>query len=99
MDVQQLAAAWRQISTIPNLSAGKGKDGRKSKDSLHKLEDYHKVMNVALSSFMKYYEQGGFMWKDDAGRDVLLKPYLHMIIGDIAGVNEMVGHYNTCKAN
>ena len=33
VDIQQHSKAWRQISTIPNLSAGKGKDGKKNKNS------------------------------------------------------------------
>ena len=99
VDIQQHSKAWRQISTIPNLSAGKGKDGKKNKNSFAKLQDYHKVLGVALSSFTKCYEDGGFYWKDPEGNDILLKPYIHMIIGDIAGVNEMVGHYNTSHAN
>ena len=98
VDGQQSTAAWRQVATIPNLSAGKGKDGRKSKDSLEKLKDYHKVMSAALSSFVECYENGGFMWEDKQGNKILLKPYIHMFVGDIAGVNEMVGHYNTSKA-
>ncbi len=52
-------------------------------------------MSVALSSFNKYYEQGGFTWRDEHGKEVLLKPYVHMFVGDIAGVNEMIGHYNS----
>lgn len=99
VDIQQTIQAWRQIATVPNLSAGKGKDGRKSGDSLKKLQDYHKVLSVALSSFLSCYENGGFFWEDEDGQEILLKPYIHMIIGDIAGVNEMVGHYNTCAAN
>eukprot|EP00956_Cyclotella_meneghiniana_P043452 scaffold270876_cov175-Cyclotella_meneghiniana.AAC.1 len=55
-------------------------------------------MNVALSSFVECYENGGFYWTDEKGRTVLLKPYVHYFIGDIAGVNEMVGHYNNCSA-
>jgi hypothetical protein len=96
----QKSKAWRQIATIPNLSAGKGKDGQKNKNSFAKLQDYHKVfLSVALSSFAECYEKGGFYWKDAEGNEILLKPYNHMIIGDIAGVNEMVGHYNTNHAN
>lgn len=41
--IQQYSSAWRQIATIPNLSAGKGKDGRKNRDSYKKLVDFHKV--------------------------------------------------------
>ncbi|MGA0823871.1 MAG: hypothetical protein ACO3PG_05370, partial [Pelagibacteraceae bacterium] len=119
--IQQYSSAWRQIATVPNLSAGKGKDGRKSKDSLWKLEDFHKVnrlqdsctttihsspnillhqqvMHVALSSFKQYYEAGGFLWMDENGNEVVLKPYLHMCIADISGMNELLGHFNTCKA-
>jgi hypothetical protein len=100
LDGQQKVSSWRQVATIPNLSAGKGKDGKKSKDALLKLKDYHKVMSVALSSFRKCYEDGGFMWKDKTtGKHVLLKPYVQHFVGDIAGVNEMIGHYNTCFAN
>ena len=100
LDGQQKVSSWRQVATIPNLSAGKGKDGKKSKDALLKLKDYHKVMSVALSSFRKCYEEGGFMWKDKTtGKHVLLKPYVQHFVGDIAGVNEMIGHYNTCFAN
>jgi hypothetical protein len=95
VDIQQHSKAWRQIATIPNLSAGKGKDGKKNKNSFAKLQDYHKVLAVALSSFTKCYEDGGFYWKDADDNEILLKPHVHMIIGDIAGVNEMVGHYNT----
>jgi hypothetical protein len=60
VDVQQQSAAWRSIATIPNLSAGKGKHG-KEKGSVKKLREYHKVMTVALSSFVKCYEDGGFI--------------------------------------
>jgi hypothetical protein len=92
VDIQHHSKAWRQIATIPNLSAGSGKDRKKNKNSFAKLQDYHKVLSVALSSFTKCYEDGGFYWKDADGNDILLKPYIHMTIGDIAEVNEMVGH-------
>lgn len=97
VNVQQTVAAWRQIATIPNLSAGKGKDDKTK--SIDKLKDFHKVTAAALSSLVECYESGGFIWRDGNGEEILLKPYIHMFIGDIAGVNEMVGHYNTWKAN
>jgi hypothetical protein len=100
VNAKQKIGSWRSIATIPNLSAGKGKDGKKSKDPFKKLCDYHKVMSVALSSFVKCYEDGGFMWHDKStGTDVLLKPYVHCFVGDIAGINEMIGHYNNNSAN
>jgi hypothetical protein len=67
VDIQQHSKAWRQIATIPNLTAGKGKDGKKNKNSFKKLEGYHKVLSVALSSFTECYENGGFYWKDADG--------------------------------
>jgi hypothetical protein len=40
------------------------------------------------------------MWHDKStGTDVLLKPYVHCFVGDIAGINEMIGHYNNNSAN
>jgi hypothetical protein len=71
---------------------------RAYKDPFNKLCDCHKVMSVALSSFVKCYEDGGFMWHDKStGEDVLLKlkPYVHCFVGGIAGINEMIGHYTT----
>eukprot|EP00956_Cyclotella_meneghiniana_P030571 scaffold77270_cov50-Cyclotella_meneghiniana.AAC.1 len=42
IDAQQQVSAWRQIATIPNLSSGKGKDGKKAKSGLMNLKDFHK---------------------------------------------------------
>jgi hypothetical protein len=85
---------------VPNLSAGKGSyENKKTGQSLRNLKELHKVLDVCLSSLMQCYKEGGFYWTDDQGREVLIKPYVHMICGDLAGVNELVGHYNTWTAN
>ena len=99
VEYQQKVCAWRQTGTVPNLSAGKGADGKDSRSAINKLKDYHKVVHAALTSFRKCYEDGGFLWVDKKGEEILLKPYVHCFIGDIAGVNEMIGHYNNCSAN
>ncbi|MGA0401410.1 MAG: hypothetical protein ACO3PX_15705, partial [bacterium] len=99
VDGQQEISSWRQTATIPNLSVGLGKDKKRGYTALNKLRDYHKVLEAALSSFKQCYEDGGFLWVDDQGNDIVLKPYVLFFIGDIAGVNEMVGHYNNCNAN
>ena len=39
------------------------------------------------------------MHDKSTGTDVLLKPYVHCFVGDIAGINEMIGHYNNNSAN
>ena len=58
VDIQQQVKEWRQIAnTIPNLSSGKSKDGKKTSDAINKLKDYHKVLDVALSSFKETYKK------------------------------------------
>ena len=99
VNAQQVVTSWWQIATIPILSIRKGEDARTTNDSLNKLKDYHKVLKVALSLFMEKYSEGGIMWRDNEGRAVLLKPYIHMSVGDTTSIiSNMVGHYNTCKA-
>lgn len=91
--------AWRVLAYIPNLSKGKGAAKSKKKDSgsLNR-QDFHKCLTVALSSLTKYYQAGGIWWKDEHCRDVLLKPIILMSIGDTVGQNELVNHFNNCKA-
>jgi hypothetical protein len=47
--------SWQAAAFIPNLAAGKGSDGKKTSDSIDKLQDLHKCIEVATSSFRKYY--------------------------------------------
>jgi hypothetical protein len=96
---QQKVRAWRVMATVPNLSAKKGKNKKRSvSDGLATANDIHKVMKAAFSSFKKYYDMGGILWEDNNGNVLTLKPYIHCIIGDTAGNNELVGHYQGCFA-
>ncbi len=97
---QQRMRAWRVMATIPNLSAKKGKNKkRRVTDGIDSANDYHKVLKAAFSSFKRYYDMGGILWEDpNDGRVITLKPYIHYIIGDTAGNNELIGHYQGCKA-
>jgi hypothetical protein len=98
-DGQYNIKAWRVLAYIPNLSAGKGIDGKKSNDAALNRRDFHKCLSVAMSSVKQHYDAGGIWWKDPNGKDVLLKPIIHMSIGDTVGQNELVNHYNNYLAN
>ena len=90
---------WRVLAYIPNLSAGKGKDDKATNQSELNRQDFHKCLEVALSSLIQYYKEGGIWWIDEHGMDVLLKPIIHMIIGDTVGSNELINHFNSYLAN
>ena len=90
--------AWRCAAFIPNLAAGKGSDGKKTGQSITKLEDLHKCLNVAFSSFQEYYEEGGILWEDPSGEEVLLKHYLQHTNGDNKGAGELTNHYGCWQA-
>jgi hypothetical protein len=87
------------IYYIPNLSASKGKDDKATNQSELNHQDFHKCLEVALSLLIKYYQEGEIWWKDGSGVDVLLKPIIHMIIGDTVSSNELINHFNTYTAN
>ena len=77
-DGQYNIKAWRVLAYIPNLSAGKGIDGKKSNGAALNRRDFHKCLSVALSSVKQHYDAGGIWWKDPNGKDVLLKPIIHI---------------------
>ena len=97
-DGQYDVRCWRVLAYIPNLSAGKSKDDKDSKQSEHNRNDYQKVLRKALSSLRDYCQEGGIWWIDGNGEHVLLKPIIFMILGDSVGGNELVGQYNVYTA-
>ena len=100
IDTQQKTRAWRQMATVPNLSAKKGKNKKKKKRSGEfSIQDHHDVLKAAFSSFKHYYDDGGLLWKDPNGKLITLKPYIQFIIGDTMGNNELCGHYLSNFAN
>ena len=101
VDIQQETRAWRNCACIPNLSAKKGQSTRiaSTDKEINSAQDNHLVIAAAFSSFRQYYVKGGFTWTDKDDNLVILKPYIHLIIGDTLGNNELCGHYNTCHSN
>ena len=100
VDTQQKVRAWRQMATVPNLSAKKGKNKKKKKGAGgFTIQDQHDVYKAAFSSFKRYYDCGGLVWKDFNGNLITLKPYIQFIIGDTLGNNELCGHYLANCAN
>ena len=87
------------MAYIPNLSAGKGIDGKKTNSGAMNRRDFHQCLSVAMSSFQQHYDKGGIWWINPAGQYVLLKPILLMSIGDTVGQNELVNHFNNYRAN
>jgi hypothetical protein len=74
--VQNNVRCWRMAALIPNLSAGKSKEGKKSNDGFVNIKDYHIVLKLASSSIRKYSQMGGFWWTDPKDRLVLIKPFI-----------------------
>ena len=91
---QQKTEAWKMGAVVPNLSAKKGKNKKRKKgSSKQSLQDMHNVLKIAFSSLKLAYDKGGIIWKGKNRKTMILKPYIHMVIGDTAGNNELCGHY------
>jgi hypothetical protein len=85
--------SWRAAAFIPNLAAGKGSDGKKTSNSIDKLRDLHKCIEVATSSFRKYYEEGGVLWTNPQNKECLIKPWMQHSNGDNKGQGELTNQY------
>ena len=90
--------SWRCGAMIPNLASGKGSDGKKAGQSIEKLQDLHKCLDVAFSSFREHYEKGGILWTDPNGEEVLIKTWIQHSNGDNKGQGELTRHYGCWQA-
>ena len=82
---------WRLLAIIPNMSIGKGRSNTKSADE--KASDHHKVLRVAFSELERICNQGGFK-TTFRGKEVVLKFWIHFVVGDTEGHNDLCGHFN-----
>ena len=99
-DTQQKVGAWRMLATVPNLSAKKGKNKKKTADDGRlSMEDMHNVLGLAFSSLRETYEAGGMLWRAPDGKLKILKPYIHMVIGDKVGNDELCAHFFGSNCN
>jgi len=87
---------WRPAGFIPNLKHGSGKSNGAS--TANKNQDIHNCIEAILSQLRTINEEGGIRTylNDFHGhhREVTLKPWIHLVIGDTKGNNELCGHYN-----
>ena len=70
----------------------------KTPTSVSKLKDFHALLDVGFMSFNKCCKAGGFVVEQKSGKKILYKPFIPLIIGDTAGNNELLCHYN-CSGN
>jgi len=90
---------WRPAGFIPNLSYGLGKN---CKTGAHnKLQNLHNCISAILKPLQDIIKNGGIRTyiTDFNGemKEVTLKPWIHLVIGDTKGNNELCGHYNSSK--
>ena len=82
---------WRVLGLVPNLSYGKGKNH--DAPSREKLQDQHNCLKVILESISTIWKEGGLP-TTILGKEVIIQPWIHVVIGDASGNNELCGHFN-----
>jgi hypothetical protein len=92
---------WRPLGFVPNLGYGKSKNDKTA--SRLKLQDFHDVLKAIFQSYIDVHGNGGIktVITDFCGgwKDVTLKSWIHVVIGDTCGNNQLCGHYNTNGTN
>ena len=92
---------WRPLGFVPNLGYGKSKADKTS--SQEKLQDFHDVLRTIFKSYIDVHHEGGIKTTitDFRGghKNVTLKSWVHVVIGDTCGNNQLCGHYNTNGIN
>lgn len=82
---------WAVWGYVPNLRLGTSADNAATPSV--KLQDEHACIAAILSQLEEILQQGGIPMKI-LGRDVVVRPWIHMVVGDIEGMNQALGHYN-----
>lgn len=82
---------WRLLAIIPNLGIGRGKSCTMTADQ--KEEERHMALKIAFEDLQAIFNKGGIRTKIQ-GKDVVLKIWIHFIIGDTSGHNELCGQAN-----
>ena len=86
---------WRILALVPHLGLGSGKSS--SKDAMDKAKDHHAVLREVYEELEWVSKKGG-LWVTYNGQQRLLKFWIHFIIGDTKGHNQLCGAYekSTC---
>lgn len=91
---------WDVLGYIPNLdyATSKTSDGKNTgAGAIAKCQDEHNCLFKALEGLKDLHDRGG-MTLHVMGRDVLVKVWIHFIVGDIMGNNTLLGSYNSWNA-
>ena len=83
--------AWRMLGLVPNLGIGKGRSKVKSANT--KAEEYHKVLREIFREVQDVVNKGGIRVKIN-NQVVVLKIWIHFVIGDTDGHNDLCGQKN-----
>ncbi len=87
---------WRIFGIVPHLGLGSGKSSSKSLEE--KSIDHHAVLRFLFGKLEEICNRGGLRVKYK-GEKVLLKFWIHFIIRDTKGHNQLCGSFekSTCK--
>ena len=90
---------WRPIAFLPNHGVSKVTHSNKSdkEKSAQKVQDEHACLAVALEQLIDIHKRGGIAMKV-LNKPVIGKVWIHFVIGDTAGNNCWMGHYNSSKS-
>ena len=93
---------WDVLAYIPNLDHGTTKTSdptiSRTASSVAKCQDEHNCLYAALRQLKEANDSGGFPIHLKE-RNVVVKVWIHFIVGDIAGNNVLLGSYNNANAN
>lgn len=81
---------WRLLGYIPNLSAGMGEANCTLASD--KVQNLHHCLSFVFKSLRDIHRRGGIR-TTVMGRNVHIKVWVHLIIGDMEGNNKWLGHY------
>ena len=84
---------WRPLAYIPNLSHGKGKADKTQ--SMVKVQDEHKCLALVFRSLRQLHKSKRGLMMIVKGRYVTGRVWIHFFIGDTAGNNTWLAHYNS----
>ena len=88
-------AFWRVLAIVPNLSLGKGKSNTASPEQ--KAKEHHQILRSIFKELERITSSGGIKTTVN-GKNVVLKFWIHSIIGDTKGHNELCAHNNSSGA-
>ncbi len=77
---------------VPNFSHKKGKSTMQT--AKQKLQDEHKFLKLILEELAESFCNQGGIATMVMKREVILQPWIHFVIGDVSGNNELCGHFN-----